>query len=430
MKDKVQPHRKKMERALLGDIMVDETCLEVVGSIVEPESFYSSTNQAIYEAILELKGMGKAIDQVSVVDMALNMNPKHPNPSDLIVTIAEYAGDSVSARNAEHYANQVREAHDRRDYLKGLMWAMDRAYDFSEDFSTTVKAMSKFEAHEQASSTTTTLESSLDITLAEIAEAWDNPEKRRGVPTGIAFLDQILGGYQPGELIYVAARPSVGKTSMLIHSLRTCGKKGFFVSAEMSKRMINLKLLSGESGIASHKLRDGNINEEIFEKLHMAKERLSEVEIWIEDRNTSTDHCERQCGKLVRDNDVAIMGFDYIQIGQVPNHLKTVMREQQISGMSQHHKLIASTYDIPNVVAAQLNREGERANRRPVLSDLRESGSLEQDADVVVFLHRPSTTDQNDPEEILELIVAKNRNGPVGYQNIRFIKATGRFEGV
>ena len=127
--DKIQPHRPKIERALLGDILIDESVLENVQSIIEPDSFYRTENKIIYEAILDLKQEGKKIDQVSVVDRALSMHPNHHNPSDIIVRTAEYAGETVSAFNAEHHAIQLRDAHDRRTYLRGLIWAKDRDWE-------------------------------------------------------------------------------------------------------------------------------------------------------------------------------------------------------------------------------------------------------------------------------------------------------------
>ncbi len=437
----VPPHSIDAERAVLGSILTDQRALPRIIDILEPSAFYNTAHRTIYEAMLSMFERNVPIDMVSLVEELRRLGVLEQVGG--ATYIAELSTQVATAANVEHYARIVQEYDLKRRLLEVARDILQRAADPSSDaledidraeaeiFRIAEKRLGRnYHSMKQLARDTFEL-------LLQLSDREQHPEGLTGVPTGYTKLDELLGGFQKSDLIIIAARPSMGKTALALSIARNVAVDlnipvGFF-SLEMSATQLVMRLLSAEVKISAHHLRTGRIPDEMMPEITRHIGILAEAPIYIDDSAAlSIMELRAKARRLKAEKDVGIIFVDYLQLLHGP---RAESREREISMISRSLKHIAKELNIPVVALSQLNRSVEsRADKRPLLSDLRESGSIEQDADVVIFVYRPeyyefATYDDGTPTEgTAEIIIGKQRNGPVGSVRLAFLKEYARFE--
>lgn len=418
------PSSPDVEHALLGAVMVDDTAYDdVVDILPDHHMFYRNDSQAIWEAMRAVREKGGVIDQVSVVEALVASGGI--DRAGGAHNIASLASNMATSSNVKYHSQIVLEDYKRRTLLQRLDKMRDMVYARQENIPTVLSCLDDFDPTTASSESCVSISESIEGTFDEIEEAFQNPGSVKGINTGISVLNKLLGGWQPGELVILAARPSTGKTAMALYSAMKCGKPVYFVSAEMSRRMLEHRLIGSYLGVPAHVLKSGALKFEEYMKLQDAERHLKNLEIYIEDRIIDSGAIAREARRLKREKDIGAIFIDYLQLLDPPSDGKAnaFNREREIALISSRLKMLGKELDIPIIALSQLNREVERTSRRPILSDLRESGSLEQDADVVIFLHK----DDEYPDYV-ECIVAKNRQGAIGSETLKFKKDIGEFQ--
>lgn len=437
----VPPHSEEAERAVLGAILVDQRALPRVIDILEPSSFYSTAHRRIYETMISMFERNIPIDMVSLTEELRRMDLLEKVGGTFF--IAELSTQVASAANVEYHARIVQEYELKRRLLEVARDILQRAADPTTDaleeidyaeveiFKIAEKRLGRdYQSMKRLARDTFE-------TLLHLADRDKHPEGLTGIPTGYTKLDELLGGLQKSDLIIIAARPSMGKTALALSIARNIAVDsnipvGFF-SLEMSAAQLVLRLLSAEVKISAHHLRTGKISEDAIPQIARHIGTLAEAPIYIDDSaSLSIMELRAKARRLKAEKDVGIIFVDYLQLLHGP---RAESREREISLISRSLKQIAKELDIPVIAISQLNRSVEsRSDKRPLLSDLRESGSIEQDADVVIFVYRPeyyeiATYDDGTPTEgTAEVIIGKQRNGPVGSVRLAFLKEYARFE--
>lgn len=437
---KVPPHSLEAEIAVLGSMMLDRAAIPKVIEILQPDSFYRESHKLIYEAILGL--------------FERNINPDYTTlPEELrrrgvlesiggSFYISELTMSTPTAANVEHYARIVQERYLKRSLIQVAGLVMTRAYDETTDALEEVDyAESKvFEIAEQRlSKSFSTMKQLAHDTFQMITKMSEGGATSgiTGIPSGFSKLDELLGGFQKSDFIIIAARPSMGKTAMALSIARNVAVEYkmpvAFFSIEMASNQLMVRLLSAEARVNAQDIRTNRISSTDMQKLVQTIGHLAEAPLFIDDSATLTVmEIRAKCRRMKAEHDIKLVIVDYLQFVSPP---KAESREREISIISRSLKQIAKELDIPVIALAQLNRSVEsRSDKRPMLSDLRESGSIEQDADVVMFVNRPeqygiSTWDDgSSTENTGELIIAKQRNGPVGDVRLAYLKSYARFE--
>ena len=420
------PSSIDLEESIIGAILLegDDIYDDVMSIIPTPSMMYLPAHTIIWECLQSLHENNIPIDQLTLADEIVRRNKGDAIGG--IYKLAEYAGNVGSTSNVTYHAKLVLEDYKRRDLIKRIEKMRELAYQRSESIDTVLAELSNFDSSIATSSSCAPLCETIGDTIDEIDTAFKNPGSVKGINTGISILNKLLGGWQPGEINILAARPSVGKTALALFSAMKCGVPSYFVSAEMTRRMVEHRLIGSYLGVPSHTLKSGKLLPEEHMKLSDALQHLQNMNIYIEDKVIDSGTIAREARRLKKERNIGIVFIDYLQLLDPPKDEKrisaTQSREREISVISPRLKRLSKELDIRVVALSQLSRESERAGRRPILSDLRESGSLEQDADTVIFLHR-----DNDSPDYLDCIVAKNRNGGIGSETIRFHKDIGEF---
>lgn len=432
---RVQPHNLDAERALLGAIILKPETMHDISAVVYPESFYADKHREIYRAIFETFAKGDPIDLLSV-------STKLKSAGQLErVGGASYLADLIetvpAAGNAMYYATEVQ----NKATLRGLIHAADDiaelGYSDPENIDATLDQAEKkvYEVTNQ-----TTLQKFVTIGSA-LSEAWErfehlstNHEDIRGVPTGFGSLDNLLAGLQKSDLVILAARPSMGKTTFALDLARNAAvqfKKsvGIF-SLEMSAQQLVDRMLASEAGVDSWKLRTGKLRSDTeFEAVQAAMARLSEASIHIDDQpGTNILKMRSSARRLHHEHGLDLLIVDYLQLMSPTATKASDSMVQQVTEISRSLKILARELDVPVLALSQLSRAVEQRGGRPRLSDLRDSGSIEQDADVVMFIHREDKINkESDRPNIAEILVEKHRNGPVGKVELYFDEKHVRF---
>ena len=418
------PSSTDVEKAVIGAVLLDSNIFDDISSILEPLTFYKNAHRFIWSEMVGLHNNGEPIDSVSVVQK-LSSNELLDKVGGASY-LAELSGEVATTTNALYHARLVLESHKRRTLITTLDKMRERAYDQSEDLGSIMGMVEGFDPSVAQSESCQSIADTISGTFDEIESAFKNPGSVKGMNTGVTILNKLLGGWQPGEINILAARPSVGKTAMALFSAMKCGVPAYFVSAEMSRRMVEHRLIGSYLGAPAHVLKSGHLKAEEYMKMQDAERHLKNIDMYIEDRITDIGILAKEARRLKREKGIGIMFIDYLQLLSPPKGdtraSATQNREREISIISSTIKGLSKELDIPVVALSQLSRESERMGRKPILSDLRESGSLEQDADVVIFLHR----DDNLPDYV-DCIVAKNRQGAIGAETLRFRKDIGEF---
>lgn len=425
---RVPPQDVDMERALLGALMLNQSGIYEVADVVGIDSFYAGKHRSVFDAMLSLHAKGEPVDLVTVSSKL----KERKQLSDIggASYLSELVNAAASPGSARHYAEVVQSKY----VLRSLIDAASKIGElgFQEDRSVE-EVLDEAQAAVFAVSNTpslrnfTTIKESLHQAWERLEHLQKNEMALRGVPTGFPQLDNLLAGLQKSDLIILAARPSMGKTAMALDIARqTATKHGTAVgifSLEMSSQQLVDRMLAAQAGVNSWRLRTGKISkDEEYERLQAGIAELSEAPIYIDDKPSSTVLTMRSVARRLKmEKALGLLIIDYLQLITPPSLGSNVSIVQQVTEISRSLKAMARELDVPVLALSQLSRDVERRRGKPRLSDLRESGSLEQDADVVMFIHRDDKMNENsDRPGIAEILIEKHRNGPTGRIELRF----------
>jgi replicative DNA helicase len=429
------PQNLEAEKSVLGAILIDESVISDIVTVVKPRDFYESKHQAIFDAMLKLFEKSSPIDLLTLTDqLKKNKDLTKIGGSAYLAELTNYV---PTASHAEAYAKMVAQAATRRRLIKASSSITDLAY---EEGTTVDELLGKAEkeifsvSDSNSVGDLVSLEDILTESFDRIEALHKNQGALRGVSTGYRDLDNMTAGFQRSDLLILAARPAMGKTTFvtnLAYNVATIAKQPvLFFSLEMSKEQLVDRMLADASGVDSWKIRTGNLNDEDFSKLSEAMGEMAEAPIMIDDTpGLSILEMRTKARRAAHNRELGLIIVDYLQLMQASTRSNDGNRVQEVSEISRGLKLIARELNVPVVALSQLSRTVENRNPKiPQLADLRESGSIEQDADIVMFIYReayyePETERQN----ITDLIIAKHRNGPVGKVELYFHPERLRF---
>ncbi len=433
---RVPPQDLEAEKAVLSAILLENDAVHAVYTEIKPDDFYHPSHRTLYEAMIALKDANLPVDLHTLSD--------HLNTQKLLdaiggpVALAELADYEATAANVLHHARIVRDKAMKRRLISVATEIVELGYDGSEQAGRLLdSAESRIFEITQATSRPSfrSLHDEMQDTFDYVEALMNRGGELTGLPTGFADLDEMTGGLQPGELIIIAARPSMGKTALALNIARNAavdhGKKVAVFSLEMTTRSLVLRLLAAEARIDSSAFRRGFIAHNDHTRLVNAAGRLANAQIWIDDGSAATLlEIKAKARRLRAERGLDLVVIDYLQLAHSDGQAER--REQEISEISRGLKGLAKELDIPVLTLSQLNRGPEaRADKRPMLADLRESGAIEQDADLIGFIYRDEVYNkESDDEGIAELVIAKQRNGPTGTIRLRFEGRFARFEGL
>lgn len=434
MSEKQKPHSYEAECATLGSMILETKVIpEVMEIVAGPEDFYSSENAAVYEALVELAEGDSNVDIVKLRDHLADKGLLESVGGSLhLMTLCE---STPYAMSGPQYAATVRDKALSRNLIEGAENIIRRAYESG------ASGMEQLEAAEAdvfsvAQSTESRRQESVDDVAKAMLKDWTegSPGEVTGLPTGFVELDEMTTGLQPGELVILAARPSMGKTALALNIAENIaihqGTPTAFFSMEMSTRSLVQRMICSMSGADSHRMRRNDLGEDDLAEIAQSVGHIGKRPIRIDDTpNLTMVALRSKARRMVAQNGVRFLVIDYLQLMTADGYES---RQQEVTHLSMSIKALARELDVPVLCLSQLNRGVEhREGHRPRMSDLRESGSIEQDADVVLMLHREDYYHRDEPdyedEKTAELIVAKQRNGPTGSIPLRFDGRTTRF---
>lgn len=432
------PHNLEAERAVLGAILIHNEAFNHAAEVLQPRDFFRDAHQRIFEKMVQLSERNEAIDLVTLKE-ALNRSHELDQVGGPAY-ITALADGLPRSTNVEYYARIVREKSTLRNLIYASNKILTSAYEAAEDpdvvLDSAEQAIFAIAEH-RVREGFVSMRDLAHQSFESIEQAHARKELITGVPSGFRELDEMTSGFQRGDLIIVAARPSVGKTALALNIAQYVGTHehgerrrtvGIF-SLEMSKQQLFLRMLTSEAKIDGHRLRTGHILEKQWGPLSHALGTLSETKIFIDDTpGASVLEMRAKARRLMAGHGLDLLIVDYVQLMQGRGRFDN--RTLELGAISRSLKGLAKELDVPVIVISQLSRAPEsRSDHRPMLSDLRESGALEQDADVVVLLFRADLYPDPKPEEqgIAELHVAKQRNGPTGLVRLAFIREQTRF---
>jgi len=435
---RVPPQSLDAERALLGALLLKPDAIHDVADTVRSDSFYAEKHRLIYEAMRELIERSEPIDILSLSER-LNGTGSLERIGGRAY-IAELAGSAPAPGNFNHYAELVARKHLMRSLIDASYEITESAYDDSRDI---VEVLDDAEKKVMAIGNASAVHKFVAIS-DKVGDAWDRIEAMskndgaiRGVPTGFPDLDNLLAGLHKSDLIILAARPSMGKTSLALDIARNAAVKhnvpvGIF-SLEMSSEQLVDRMLSAESYVNSWKMRTGGIHsEDDFGKIRDALEVLSKAPIYIDDKPGNNILSMRAVARrLKRERGIGLIIVDYLQLMAPTNTKQSDSMVQQVTEISRSLKSLARELEVPVIALSQLSRAVEQRGGKPRLSDLRDSGSIEQDADVVMFIHREDKINkESDRPNIAEILIEKHRNGPTGRCELYFDEKRTTFQPV
>ncbi|MBE2198664.1 MAG: replicative DNA helicase [Anaerolinea sp.] len=419
--DRLPPHSLEAEEAVLGSLLIDPDAIFDVSVFLKSSSFYQRKNQWIYEAILSLNDRREPLDLITLTEeLRRQERLEDVGGEGYIIGLINAVPTSI---NAESYGRVVEAAAIRRQMIKAASEIANLAFNEAEDINVVIDRAEQTLFSISEERTTRDLVPIRQIAseyLERIQELHARGDDVIGVPTGFVDMDRMLGGLNKSDLIIIAARPGMGKTSlqnaMALTAARRYGKRVALFNLEMSGEQLVQRMIAAETRIDSQRLRRGDLQEHEWPIFMEAIGRLSETRIFIDDTPSITPNQLRtKCRRLYAEHGLDLIMIDYLQLMQTERASNN--RVQEISEISRALKGLARELNVPVVSAAQLSRAVEqRQDKRPQLSDLRDSGSIEQDADIVMFIYRdeyynPDTTER---PNIAEIAIAKHRNGPTG----------------
>ncbi|MFD1096579.1 replicative DNA helicase [Salegentibacter chungangensis] len=442
-KGKIPPQAVDLEEVVLGAMMIDKKGVDEIIDILHPDAFYKNAHKLIYEAIYKLFENTEAIDLLTVSNQLKKDGHFEKIGGDYY--LIQLTQKVSSSAHIEFHARIILQKYIQRSLIKISSEIIEESYDEGTDvFDLLDSAEAKlYEVTQGNIKKSTETAQSLVIQAKNRIQEISNKEGLSGVPSGFEKLDQLTSGWQPSDLIIVAARPGMGKTALTLSMARNIsvgqGIPVAFFSLEMSSVQLITRLISSETGLSSEKLRTGNLEKHEWEQLNVKVKDLEKAPLFIDDTpSLSIFDLRAKARRLASQHGIKLIVIDYLQLMTAGGTQKGGNREQEISTISRNLKALAKELNVPVIALSQLSRavETRGGSKRPLLSDLRESGAIEQDADIVSFIYRPEyyKIDEWDDEERSptegqgEFIVAKHRNG--GLENIRlkFIGHLGKFD--
>ena len=431
--DKIPPHNLDAEKSTLGSMLLDRDAIAKVVEILKPGDFYKQAHAMILEVIHFLFEKGEPVDLVTVTEIL--------RERDQLETIggASYLTNLVNsvptAANVEHYAKIVEEKSILRGLLKSANQISQLGYQEEEELDIILDKAEQLIfniSQKRAAQGFDKIKDILMDTFDNIEKMYNQQSEVTGVPTGFKDLDKMTSGFQEADLIIIAARPSMGKTALALNMAQYIAVEedlsvGIF-SLEMSKAQLVQRMLCSEAQVNSHKLRTGKLNENDWRRISQAAGRLGEARVFIDDTPGITAmEMRAKARRIQAEHGLDIILIDYLQLMQGSG--STESRQQEVSKISRSLKGLARELNVPVVSLSQLSRAVEQRNdKRPQLSDLRSSGSIEQDADVVAFIYRDEYYNPDTEKKgITEVIIGKQRNGPVGVTELAFQKEYTKF---
>ncbi|MDR0509763.1 MAG: replicative DNA helicase [Rikenellaceae bacterium] len=436
----IPPQAPELEEAVLGALMLEKDSIIAVQEYVVPQAFYIEAHQTIFSAILDLSMELKPIDLLTVTEkLKANRQLKSVGGASYLAQLTQKVG---SAAHVEFHAKIIAQKYVQRELIRASTEIQKRSYDDSSDVTDLIdyaesEIFKVSEGHVKRD-----VQKSRDL-LSKAMEAIEEASKREGtfsgVPSGFNRLDRLTLGWQPSDLIIIAARPSMGKTAFVLSLARNVAidfDKGVaFFSLEMSSLQLMMRLIVAESGLNSSDVRNGQLSPEQWKHLETSIKPLANAPLFIDDTPAlSIYEFRSKARRLKTQYDIQLIIIDYLQLMTGSSDTRG-NREQEVASISRSLKAIAKELNIPIMALSQLNRsvESRGGSKRPQLSDLRESGAIEQDADIVAFIHRPEYYGLTQDEDgtptagMAEIIVAKHRNGAVDTVKLRFRKEQARF---
>ncbi|MDB4107324.1 replicative DNA helicase [Bacteroidia bacterium] len=438
---KLQPQARDLEEAVLGALMLEKYAPEKVVNFMRPEAFYVEAHQLIYEAIVHLFAEGHPVDILTVTEqLRKNGTLEAVGGAFYVTTLTNKVS---SAANIEYHAHIVIQKSIQRQLISVAGEIGEKAFEETSDAFQLLDQSEKQLFEIKNSSMTKSYDDVSDLiakAIKDIEESKGDEEGLTGIPTGFTELDRMTSGWQKSDLIILAARPGMGKTAFVLSMARNAAvianKSVAIFSLEMSSMQLVKRLIASEAELSSEKIRSGKLEEHEWQQLHTKISTIEDAKLVIDDTPALTVlDLKAKARRIHRKRGLDMIIIDYLQLMRSEEGNKSAgNREQEISYISRSLKGLAKELNIPVIALAQLSRAVEqRQDKRPMLSDLRESGSIEQDADLVTFIYRPEyygvTQDEegNDNTGLTEIIIRKHRNGSPGTVNLKFVKHFGKF---
>lgn len=435
MMDRVPPHNREAEQSVIGAIFLDPQALITASEILLADDFYQNAHKKIFETMLRLSDQGKAIDVVTVTE-ELSAKKELEDVGGLSYLL-ELANAVPTAANIAHYAKIVEEKALLRRLIRVATKIVEDGYTREDEVEALLGEAEKKMMEVANRKNAGDFKHVKDV----LVETFDNIEQLQsrkgdvtGIPTGFRDLDHITAGFQRNDLIIVAARPSVGKTAFALNVAQSVAVQArenvAIFSLEMGAEQLVMRMLCAEGNIDAQVLRTGALTTEDWGKLTMAMGSLSNSGIFIDDSpGIRVNEIRAKCRRLAQEHGLGMILIDYLQLIQGSGNKPGENRQQEVSDISRSLKGLARELKIPVIALSQLSRGVEqRQDKRPMMSDLRESGSIEQDADIVAFLYRDDYYDkESESKNMIEIIIAKQRNGPTGTVTLAFKKEFNKF---
>jgi replicative DNA helicase len=434
MPDMIPPHSKDAEESVLGSAMLNKDAILDVSGIIKADDFYDAANREIFKAIISLSEENSPVDIITVSDELQRKGTLELAGGRAY--IASLPSKVPSAANAEGYARIVAEKSELRRLIKASDIIKEKSFsenvsasDILDEAEHTIYEIAQKRQRQDYSHIKDIMIENID----EIDRLVQLGGKATGIPTGFKKLDEITSGLQKSDLIVIAARPAMGKSAFALNIALNAAKKAdakvILFNLEMSREQLGQRLLAMESNIELSHIRAGKIGRNDWDKINLATDVLSKVDIMIDDTaGIGINEIKNKCRRMKAEVGLDLIVVDYLQLMEVEGRSEN--RQQEISKLSRRMKLLAKELDCPVILLSQLSRAPEqRPNKRPILSDLRESGSIEQDADLVIFLYRDDYYNKENSEKpgICEVSIAKNRNGETKTVDLAWVARYTKF---
>jgi replicative DNA helicase len=432
--DRTLPHNLEAERSVLGAVLIRNDAINHATEIIDADDFFREAHRAIFNGMIALSERNQAIDLVTLKDELARTGQLDGVGGPAYV--ASLVDGVPRALNVDHYARIIKEKSTLRSLIYSANRILTTAYDGEQEADLQLDEAERaiFEiADDRLRTGFVPLRDLVHRSFETLEQLGKRGGLVTGVPTGFEQLDEMTSGLQPSDLVIVAARPSMGKTSFILNVAQHVGTKtemtvGVF-SLEMSKEQLFVRLLTAEGRIDAHRFRSGFLAEKDYDRLSHALGTLVEARVFIDDTPAlGVLEMRAKARRLKAEHGLHLLVVDYIQLMQARGRHDN--RQQELASISRALKGLAKELHVPIVALSQLSRAPEaRADHRPQLSDLRESGALEQDADLVLFIYREEVYEQKEENEgVAEIIIGKQRNGPIGTVRLAFVKEYTRFE--
>jgi replicative DNA helicase len=431
---RVPPQSIDAEESVLGSILLDNQAINICLERIRSEDFYKSSHQIVFEAMAKLSDKREPIDIITLGQQLRAMGQLESVGG--AQTLSYLASSVPNSANVPYYVRVIKEMSIRRRLINESTDIINSAFemegeieDFLDSTEQRILGVSDFRVNQSFHRVGDVVQDSIRI----VEQLYDQKEPVTGVPSGLVKLDKLTAGFQPSDLVIVAARPSMGKTALVLGWSQFVGiynrKPVAFFSLEMSKEQLVLRMLCSESRINNSSVRTGQLSERDFARIVEGASRISDADIFIDDTPAITiTELRAKARRLHRDHSLGLIVVDYLQLLRSPAYSHS--REQEISDISRSLKALAKELNVPVVALSQLNRSVEsRTDKRPMMSDLRESGAIEQDADVIMFIYRDEVYNKESPDKgVAEIIISKQRSGPTGAIRVAFSGEYTRFD--